>query len=116
MVVDIFQLPVFSTDLEAILVEILLALCDFKSLRFEIAAIPICDVGIFSLPLNRNEVYNFLPDGPEDGEKFESEAWGEDERLVADLLMRLHEASRGTSQIRHNLGVAGVGDPGRTSV
>ena len=31
----------FSTDLEAILVAISLALCDFKSLRFEIAAIPI---------------------------------------------------------------------------
>ena len=30
-------------NLEAILVAISLALCDFKSLRFEVAAIPICD-------------------------------------------------------------------------
>ena len=31
----------FATDLEAIMVAISLALCYFKSLRFEIAAIPI---------------------------------------------------------------------------
>ena len=37
-----------STDLEAILVAISLALCNFKSLRFEIAAIPICNLGIYS--------------------------------------------------------------------
>ena len=34
------------TDLEALLVAIALALCDFKSLQFEIALIPICDLGI----------------------------------------------------------------------
>ena len=40
----------FSTDLDLILVAILvviwLALRDCKSLRFEIAAIPICDLGV----------------------------------------------------------------------
>ena len=36
----------FSTDVEAVLDAVSLALCDFKSLRFEIAAILICDLGI----------------------------------------------------------------------
>ena len=42
----LFHSTLFSADLEAILVTISLVLCDFKSLQFEVVAVPICDLGI----------------------------------------------------------------------
>mmetsp|Transcript_38040 Transcript_38040/g.88983 ORF Transcript_38040/g.88983 Transcript_38040/m.88983 type:complete len:896 (+) Transcript_38040:131-2818(+) len=56
-------------------------------------------------------VYNFLPDDDMEHEKGSS--WGDHEHLVADLLMRLHEASRASIATRKALALAGAGDPGR---
>jgi len=56
-------------------------------------------------------VYHFLPDDEQRDER-EPTSWGDHEHLVAELLMRLHEASRGSSQMRQRLAIAGVGDPG----
>ena len=51
------SLPFQLQSLEAILVVISLALCAFKQLRFEIAALPMCDLAILSPLPERSSLF-----------------------------------------------------------